>query len=163
MKIILFIWIKIKYLYAVLRGYIHPLKQELAFIKKTIKSPYYNDLTNRGMKYQRDFLDSQYDSITAFQKKKDDCDGFNRIAQVYYHLQGYKAYLVSYIADPFEKTHTTCVLEKNGYFVDADYGYMGKIFASTNECIKAIAERYNSKMVCFVAQDIAWEIVKDVK
>ena len=160
MKLILFIWVNLKHLIAKINGWIHPLKEELKFVKKKVKSPEYFELVKNGkMKYKPDSLDEQYDSITALTIEGDDCDGFNRIAQVYFHLKKYKAYLVSYIAEPFKMSHSTCILESGDFFLDADYGTIRKSYASMEECVKAIAERYGAKVVCFISQDIDWKVI----
>jgi len=168
MKLIFSIYIYFKTLWGVLRGWIHPVEEELQFVKKHIKSPIYDDLKKNGMKYMSDLLfgkvqwDRQYDSITAYKTKGDDCDGFNRIVQCWYHLQGYKAYLVTYIADPFEMSHTTCLIEKDGIIKNADYGSEGKAYHDYDFelCIESLAyQRYGARVVRYVVQNINWRLV----
>ena len=94
-----------------MRGWIGNVQDELNYVKKYIKEPTWEALREKGLEYKKDFIDSQYDSRTAFRKGYDDCDGFNRIAQCFWHNKGYEAYLISYIAKPFSKSHTTCILK----------------------------------------------------
>jgi len=166
MTFLLYIWIKIKLYYGILRGYIGLLKKELQFVADNVPNPELDYLRKIGISYRADMLgnikwDCQFDSVEVFKRGGADCNSLNRIVQVYYHLRGFKAYLVTTIADPFKLSHGTCILKnKDGLFYTADYGYIGsKIYPSAERAIQAVATEYKVKKIrAFIIQDINWNV-----
>lgn len=162
-RLALTIWIFIKREIAKRMGWIGDVGRELLYVKEYIKDATWEALKEKGLRYKKDFIDSQYDSIKAILNKEDDCDGFNRIAQCYWYNKGYDAYLVTYWAKPFRQSHTTVILKVNSIYIDCDYGYYGAGYYSLENCISSIASRYKSKVKAWIVQDINWRIKWQIK
>lgn len=164
MKSFLKIWVKLKCWYAKKRGWINPLSKELSFVQALTD----DQLQELKKKYKKDLLlncipwDWQFDSIETFKRGGADCNSIHRVWQVHEYLQGRKAWLVSYIAKPFIKSHTTCIIEdQNGKFYSMDYGNRGvKRYDSINKCLCDISNKYTSIHTCYVKQDINWEVIE---
>ena len=161
-RIILTIWIYIKHFIGIYTLNIGSVENELKYVKDKVKSIDFEELTHL-VSYKKDFIDEQCDSITVMKKGSDDCDGFNRLVQCFLYNKGKEAYLVSYWAKPFRKSHTTCIVRSRGRFIDYDYGYKGKSFKTLKECVENIGNRYHSKVVSYVLQDIEWEVLWRIK
>jgi hypothetical protein len=166
-KNLLIIWLKLKCWFSRRMGWIGDIHCETSFVACNFPGiPDMEAMDKKGIVYKPDRLfwlipfDWQFDSVTVQKKGGGDCNSLNRIVQVACHLSGMEAYLVTYIAKPFSKSHGTCIARdrKTGYWWLMDYGIRQLRSDSLEDCARKCAEIYASKMVCFVAQDINWVI-----
>lgn len=164
---ILSLWITIKCFYSKIVGWIGKLDKEIECISKLdLKTCNYSELNKIGIVYKRDLLnnkqwDFQFDSVEVIKRKGGDCNSLNRVVQVYYHMQDFKTYLVTYIAKPFKMSHSTCIGIKNGKYYCLDYGYILEM-KNLKECFLYLENIYHCKMIGFVIQDINWKIIKNI-
>lgn len=151
-------------------GWINPIEQELEFIKNhEMKSPSLDSLKKYDVVYKPDTFgahekvqwDYQFDSITTFKRGGGDCNSLNRIAQAYATTKGYEAFLVTYVATEIEKNHTTCIMKKNDFYHDYDYGITHSTYDTLEDAIDGVAKRYGTSTIEYVVQDIAWNFVDD--
>lgn len=180
MKYLLILWIEIKLLISKLCNWIHPIYEELKFVKENFNDKF-NELSFRyislnefkladfcllktNIKYKPDKLfnfipfDWQYDSIKLFNNNGGDCNSLHRLIQCFYHNLGYETYLLTFLAKPFKKSHTTCIAFKDNNIYSIDYGQMIKYNIKDN-IIKLFENSYNCKIKTYILQNINWKIV----
>lgn len=165
----LLFWVQLKTKFARLVGWIHPLVEEVEFVKNTFECMILNNKQLEklyNLRYVQDKLlwfipwDYMWDSITFLHKKYGDCGQWNRLIQMMCYTSGYKnSYLVTYTCKPFRKSHITCVIKSGDFFYSFDYGYKSNQSDSLFDCVNKIAKMYNVKLKKYVVQDVNFNIV----
>jgi hypothetical protein len=163
-KQLLKLWVRLKCWYAKCRGWIGCLQAEKYYIDRYIDDI---DVALSKIKYTQDKIsnvqwDHQYDAKYVWQKKKGDCNSIHRLVQIYYFQKGYWAWLCTYIAKPFKKSHSFVIIKENGKYFGINYSDITRKRRTAREVVRDIARLYDSKAIAYCYQDEHWRLYNEI-